>query len=554
MLLGDHARAWATTADGDATERVSDDMLDAVESQVVPADEMVVIFTSGSTDEPKAVVHTQGAVFRKTSMLNPGVSPPGGCVFLGQPFFWVGGLQNLGTALQTGATLVCQPKPDPAAALALIERTRATMVIAWANTTLRLRADPSFATRDLSAIPQLTMSGGDIGLRHNSLGMTETMGPHTGFARPGAPPEEQATPLPERLRGSFGAPLPFIEHKIVDPVSGDDLADGEEGEICVRGYSLMTRMYKRERQDVFDRDGWFHTTDRGYFRDGYLFFTGRLTEMIKTHGANVSPREVEVVLEAQPDVDQAFVMGVPDADRGEQVVAAVVPAGPAALDVDDLRRRLAAELSSYKVPRRFVILSDEEVPWLASGKADRLSIREMLLKVWPLTSACALRPCRLPLRRLLRGGLAPTPRFQTRAEGFHEIEDLARLFRFGRLDGLPLRLGADEGAYLFFVVVVYRFGSQSRARESTIWPASCFSRVLIVGRRSGIPGISDWGTTSLAKSIVDMAKPFPYGRMDARYCFSRITTLPIPTRCRSSMTTARSAYAWVAAASRGARW
>jgi len=64
---------------------------------------------------------------------------------------------------------------------------------------------------------ELTMPGGDIGLRHNSLGMTETMGPHTGFAHPGAPPEEQATPLPERLRGSFGAPLPFIEHKIVDP-------------------------------------------------------------------------------------------------------------------------------------------------------------------------------------------------------------------------------------------------------------------------------------------------------------------------------------------------
>jgi acyl-CoA synthetase (AMP-forming)/AMP-acid ligase II len=380
MLLGDHARAWAMTDEDEPAERVSDDMLDAVERQVVPADEMVVIFTSGSTDEPKAVVHTHGAVFRKTSLLTPGVPPPGGCVFLGQPFFWVGGLQNLGSALQSGATLVCQPKPDPAAALALIERTRATMVIAWANTTLRLRADPSFATRDLSSIPQLTMPGGDPELRHNSLGMTETMGPHTGFARPGAPPEEQATPLPERLRGSWGAPLPFIEHKIVDVLSGEDLADGQEGEICVRGYCLMTRMYKRERQDVFDRDGWYHTGDRGSFRDGYLYFTGRLTEMIKTHGANVSPREVEIVLEAQPDVAQAFVMGVPDADRGEQVVAAVVPTVPSGLDVDDLRRRLASELSSYKVPRRFVILSDEEVPWLASGKADRLSIREMLLK------------------------------------------------------------------------------------------------------------------------------------------------------------------------------
>ncbi len=381
MVLGDCTRAWATPAGGESSEpsaRVSDEILDAVENEVVPADEMVVIFTSGSTSEPKAVVHTQGAVFRKTSLPTPGVPPPGGCVFVGQPFFWVGGLQNLGSAIQSGATIVCQPKPDPAAALALIERTRATMVIAWANTTQRLRADPSFATFDLSAAPQLTMPDGDPELRHNSLGMTETMGPHTGFARPGAPPEETVTPIPERLRGSFGAPLPFIEHKIVDPVSGDDLAEGEEGEVCVRGYCLMTRMYKRERHEVFDRDGWYHTGDRGSFRDGYLFFTGRVTEMIKTHGANVSPREVEILLEAQPDVAQAYVMGVPDADRGEQVVAAIVPAAPGALDVDDLRRRLAAELSSYKVPRRFVILRDEEVPWLASGKADRLSIRDLL--------------------------------------------------------------------------------------------------------------------------------------------------------------------------------
>jgi acyl-CoA synthetase (AMP-forming)/AMP-acid ligase II len=87
---------------------------------------------------------------------------------------------------------------------------------------------------------------------------------------------------------------------------------------------------------------------------------------------------VELVLEAQPDVLQAYVMGVPDAERGEQVAAAVVPTEAALPDVDDLRRRLAAELSSYKVPRRFVFLRDEDVPWLASGKADRLAIRNLL--------------------------------------------------------------------------------------------------------------------------------------------------------------------------------
>jgi acyl-CoA synthetase (AMP-forming)/AMP-acid ligase II len=381
VLAGDSGRAWATPMHGAGVGApLSDELLEAVEREVVPADEMLVIFTSGSTSEPKAVVHTQGAVFRKTSLPTPGVPPPGGCAFVGQAFFWVGGILNLGAALQHGSTIVCQEKPDAESALALIERTRATMVIAWATTTQRLRAHPSFATRDLSSVPQLTMAGGDPELRHNSLGMTETIGPHTGGPRAGAPEEEGQYPLPERLRGSWGAPVPFLEHKIVDPDTGEELADGEEGEICVRGFSVMTRMYKLERHEVFDRDGWYHTGDRGYFRDGYLFFTGRLTDMIKTHGANVAPREVELALESLDGVTLAFVMGLPDADRGEQVVAAIVVDDHDALDVDAVKERLADQLSSYKIPRRFVVLRDEEVPWLGSGKADRLGIRDLLVE------------------------------------------------------------------------------------------------------------------------------------------------------------------------------
>lgn len=380
VLSGDATQPWASSLHGaGAPEPVSDELLEAVEREVVPADEMLVIFTSGSTSEPKAVVHTQGAVFRKTSIPTPGVPPPGGCGFVGQAFFWVGGILNLGSALQYGTTIVCQEKPDPGPALDLIERTRASMVIAWATTVQRLRADPSFASRDLSFIPQLTMGGGDPDLRHNSLGMTETVGPHTGGARPGAPEEETGYPLPERLRGSWGAPMPYLEHKIVDPDTGEDLPDGVEGEICVRGFSVMTRMYKRERHEVFDDDGWYHTGDRGSFRDGYLFFTGRLTDMIKTHGANVAPREVELALESLDDVAMAFVMGVPDAERGEEVVAAIVAHDHSVIDVESVRRRLADQLSSYKIPRRFVVLRDDDVPWLGSGKADRLTIRDLVV-------------------------------------------------------------------------------------------------------------------------------------------------------------------------------
>ena len=381
VLFGTPTRAWARAASATADVPVPDAVLQAVEDAVVPADELLVIFTSGSTSEPKAVVHTHGGVFRKTALTCPGMPAPGQCVFLGQTFFWVGGILNLGAALQNGATLVTQPKPEAGEALDLIERTRATMVVAWAATGERLRAHPSFPGRDLSFIPQLTMVAGDPTLRHNSLGMTETVGPHTGFARPGAPDDERATPLPERLRGSWGAPLPFIEHKVVDPQTGADLAEGEEGEVCVRGYCVMARRYKHERHEIFDDDGWFHTGDRGAFRGGYLYFTGRLTDMIKTHGANVAPREVELALEDLPDIAQAYVFGVPDADRGEIVAAAVVAHEPGALDLDAVREQLSTTLSSYKVPRRFVPIEDGDVPWLGSGKPDRLRIRELVLAV-----------------------------------------------------------------------------------------------------------------------------------------------------------------------------
>ena len=112
--------------------------------------------------------------------------------------------------------------------------------------------------------------------------------------------------------------------------------------------------------------------------DGYLIFTGRSTEMIKTAGSNVAPREVEVALETFPEVKFALVFGLPDSRRGEIVVAGVVPAPGAVIDVEDLRRRAGVQLSNYKIPRTIVVLADDEVPALGSGKPDRLAVRALL--------------------------------------------------------------------------------------------------------------------------------------------------------------------------------
>ena len=118
------------------------------------------------------------------------------------------------------------------------------------------------------------------------------------------------------------------------------LPDGEEGELLIRGYGVTQGYYKKEREEVFDAEGWLqYPGDRCFVIDNRPFFVGRFYEMIKTRGANVSPREVELVLEAFPDVAHALVFGLPHPDMEEEVVAVVVPAPGVAVDPESLRSR-----------------------------------------------------------------------------------------------------------------------------------------------------------------------------------------------------------------------
>jgi acyl-CoA synthetase (AMP-forming)/AMP-acid ligase II len=135
-------------------------------------------------------------------------------------------------------------------------------------------------------------------------------------------------------------------------------------------------MYKREREEVFDADGFYHTGDRGYIENDRIWFRGRYTEMVKAGGANVAPLEVEQILLGLDGVRMAFVMGIPDPERGEVVAAVVAPDEGASLDPDTLSAQVNAQLSHYKVPVRWLIIEEGEIPWLASGKPDKRSLKE----------------------------------------------------------------------------------------------------------------------------------------------------------------------------------
>ncbi len=355
IVLIDGQTLWATPFDA-LTGQVPAEVLAAAEAEVSPADLAIMVHTSGSTADPKGVLHTHGTVVRQTSTWPAAIRAVTGSterprILCAMPFFWVGGLLAVMGALHESVTLLVLPRLDPGTALDLIEQHRGTGVIGWPAFTQRVRDHPSFADRDLSSAPTLRDGPLDIAMTDVPDGfpvhrtMSETAG---GFA--------------------------YTDIAIVDD-DGAAVADGEVGELLIRGVGVMAGYNQRERAEVFDADGWYHTGDRVYRRadDPRLFYVGRTTDLIKSGGANVSPLEVEAVISALPGVAQCVVIGVEHPERGEQVCAVVVPAGPGP-DIDDIRRRTREQLSVYKVPTRWVIATGAQIPTLPSGKLDRKSL------------------------------------------------------------------------------------------------------------------------------------------------------------------------------------
>ena len=185
-------------------------------------------------------------------------------------------------------------------------------------------------------------------------------------------------PLAERVR-TVGRPLPGFELRIVDADSREPLPAGEVGEITVRGY-VTCGYYKDEdkNREAFDDEGWFLTGDLGCVDEtGRLYFRGRLKEMVKTGGINVAPVEVEEVLMVHPGVEQAYVIGLPDAERDEIVAAVVVPHEGSGLDEETLRAHCAEALAAYKRPRRYRLIPAAELPLTTTGKVRKLAMGEL---------------------------------------------------------------------------------------------------------------------------------------------------------------------------------
>lgn len=374
---------WARSIDellarADAEDAADAALLAAVEQEVAPSDDAVIVYTSGSTSLPKAVVHSQWTIARHPQELAKYfLIRPSDRMMPTLPAFWLGGMAMALEVLSQGATLVYPDSPETNDVLDAIERHKVNRVNSWGDMLVKLREAAVARGIDVDRIVGLGVFRDERGepippqLQVNMLGMSETFAPHSA--------EPLDARLPDDKAGSSGRTVNNYERRIVDPETGEEVPPGEVGELQIRGGGLMTGFYKVERSKVFTLDGFYPTGDLVRIDpDGYLYFVARRGDMIKTKAANVSRLEVEAAMRALPDVDLPLVVGLPDPELGQMVAAAVVPAAGSSPTEETIRAALRETLSSYKVPRRIVFIGHEDVPRTATGKLKLFELAELV--------------------------------------------------------------------------------------------------------------------------------------------------------------------------------
>jgi len=184
----------------------------------------------------------------------------------------------------------------------------------------------------------------------------------------------------ELRRSTHGRPLPGMRLRILDPETGRSLPTGQEGEIAVQGVTFMKGYYKVPPEEYLDDEGYFHTQDAGSFdAEGFLHWSGRISNLVKTGGANVSPVEIEQALAGFPKLRIGLPVGVPHPSLGEALVLCAVPSDGAETDEAEIRSWLRERLAAYKVPRKVLFFRPDELSYTGNQKVQVAPLREKAL-------------------------------------------------------------------------------------------------------------------------------------------------------------------------------
>ncbi len=385
VILGEEAHgatsSWSAWLD--EGEGVSAEMLSEARDAVETMDAALIVYTSGTTGRPKgAILPHRGLVYcSRVQADHWDVEPLR--IICNLPVNHIGFMGDICSyALVAGGTIFYMEKFDPPRILELIQRERIT---GWGQVPTMFQftlALPNFDQYDLSSLQGIIWGGANApremiaalmkkGARvATSFGLTETTGSVV---------YTDADADLETLAETVGRPDPRFEVRVADP-DGVPVKPGEEGEIQVRGDHIMLGYWRRPEatREAIDSKGWLHTADVALLReDGNYVIRGRLSEMYKSGGENVYPREVEFVLEEHPMVALAAVFGVPDPVYSEVGRAYVIRWPGTDPTEEELRAFCKQRLANFKVPKAIIIR--DVLPMLPIGKVDKVTLRKEVL-------------------------------------------------------------------------------------------------------------------------------------------------------------------------------
>ncbi len=349
---------------------------------VKPLDPCVIMFTSGTTGAQKGVIfHHTGVINMAFFTQERGGLAEAGVFVNPMPMFHIGALGHAAVgAVIRRATHVMAAEWDPKLFMSLVAQERGTYSLLVPTMIEGLLAHPERRDIDISTLRNI-VSGASVVeaslIRRtkaelgaticNIYGQTEMQGAVTGVYRDDTPGDQAET---------IGQPLPQIDVKIADPVSGSIQPLDVAGEICVRGYQTMLGYFNmpEETARTLQADGWLRSGDLGTMdARGFLRITGRIKDMIIRGGENIYPREIEALIVQHPTVGFAAVIGVPDSTWGEQVGAVVMAKDAGAVpDPAELFALCRAELAAYKAPRLWYVV--DQLPFTETGKLQKFKL------------------------------------------------------------------------------------------------------------------------------------------------------------------------------------
>lgn len=349
-----------------------------------PDDVFYLNFTSGTEGDPKGFLHTHNTLissFKSMAEMMRQFVPDTVNLANSPMTHSFGHFTTYQTALG-GFPMVLIDRYRPLDVLELIEREHVSTLSGTPAHLIGILHHPRFAEFDTSSVKNVSVGGARsspelIGELEKvwSVKSANTYGLGENLAHTRTMPWDPE----DKIRETVGKPLPGTELRIVDPMDrATERAQGDIGEIAFRGPTLFLAYYRQPELTAACRDdaGWFYTGDLGSVdEDGYLHFVGRGGEVINRGGTKIYPKEIEDLLLAHPDIEDAAVVGWPDERLGEQVAAYIVPVTGREVDLDSLRTYLVGQrVMKYKVPEHLVVV--ESLPMTPTGKVRKVTLQD----------------------------------------------------------------------------------------------------------------------------------------------------------------------------------